>query len=313
MANRNIPIMMNDGKEYMMTEDEAKAYYNSLPRTDEAAGIFPVGRYMQLLKQSPKAASTLLNWYKNLQPNKWGTKIFPGVSNLNVPATTSGVPAVVEQLADKGIKLSNKAKMQLGGLGLAGTAGMGIGAYNADNNESTIVDNNVIIDDAAGGYYDPADQTEIQNLNNAVPADVNPQIQALYAMMGKDGIPIADVGKITPDVYAAGSDKAYKDMGINGGVNNALIEAAKIVDAATPKVNPQVAKLANLIQVTDKPKGAVVVKREPVISSDPGYVNGYKVDKVSAGSNRAGKAIHDALMGLNAGAYGADDEYGVDY
>ena len=123
---------------------------------------------------------------------------------------------------------------------------------------------------------------------------------------------VADIGKITPDVYAAGSDKLYADMGVNGGVDNVLVNASKTVDVPS-KVSPEVAKLASIVQTSNKPKSVVAVKREPVISSDPGYVDGYKVDRVDAGSSRAGKAIHDALMGLNAGAYGADDGYGIDY
>lgn len=167
MAERNVPIIGFDGKEYMMSPAEAKAYYNGLPRTDEAAGIFPIGRFTQLAKNSPKAAEALSAWYKGLKNNKWGTKIFDGVSNMHLPSKVNKVgvpknarkviPSTVGKAAsgsakgfstnaanlpmnvyNGGLGLSNKTKAMLATMGATGTTAMlspGIDAMlaNGDN------------------------------------------------------------------------------------------------------------------------------------------------------------------------------------
>ena len=97
-----------------------------------------------------------------------------------------------------------------------------------------------------------------------------------------------------------------------------------------PPSDAQIAPVGNgEIVVTNKPAGTAAVVQK-TISSDPGYKDGYRIDQRDAGAiqkiaqlvnakkvatapKRRGQAVHEALMGLNAGSYGSNDEYGITY
>jgi len=230
MANRNVPVMMMDGREMMMTNEEANQYYNNLERTDQAAGIFPISRYNQLLKQSPKLASNFQNWYKGLANNKWGTKIFPGVSNLNVPVNVAkaGVPVVRSGFGSAVNILSNKAKLQLAGMGVAGTAGMGIGAYNKyadENNITPVINQDVVLPEQVNNYVspkklfaniktvDPKTKKLFKNVKTVDPKIREQAINNIKEAEMRKAIAVVDTNKnvfLPKDTYIT-SDPGYKD------------------------------------------------------------------------------------------------------
>ena len=288
MAERNVPIMMGDGKEYMMSDAEAKAYYNGLPRSDSAAGIFPLARYNMLMKQSPAAASKLLNWYKALKPNKWGTKIFQGVSNTNLPATvgkmtTAGgkVPAVVEGMANGAIKLSGKAKAQLAGMGVAGIAGMGYGAYTGDNND-TVSD----INDDGAMLKGLADIQAKQDVNSKSPfpfpmtpgsrPDFSDQMGNLQATPYQDAMEFS--GDRVNEVRAEGGRVSDAELIANIVSQHSAEQGVgqNVPQRFAPRAAPAMEQLAAAIAAVDKPQAVTNVQK--TISSDPGYKDGYKID-----------------------------------
>ncbi len=231
-----------------------------------STGMFPIGRYNQLLKQSPKMASTFQNWYKGLANNKWGTKIFPGVSNLNVPVNVAkaGVPAVRSGFGNAANILSNKAKLQLAGMGVAGTAGMGIGAYNNSQNNEVAVGTEPVYEDK---LFTPA---------LAIGAQKQAYLDGLNKQVNKPATP-ADLFKNVKTV-----DPKIREQAIN---------------------NIKEAEMKKAIAAVNKPNKNVFLPKDTYITSDPGYKDGYRVDNVAASNPLSVYNIMDADNGSQGAGY----------
>lgn len=188
----------------MATEQEMLDYYYKTgkvhPETEinaEAAGLFPIGRFASLGGKGAPLAETFSKWYKGLQPNKWGGRVFPHVNNAaNLPAVV--VPKMAGRAASGGGKgfVSNATNLPvkvpgmnnitasdilkskyMAAASIPGLAGLGIGSYNEYMNDEfdvgkSVMDErelsepveNVNIDYSAS--QQPIDTSFVENYNN---------------------------------------------------------------------------------------------------------------------------------------------------
>lgn len=269
MAKNKYQLMLDE----MLTEEGINKNIEQAKGFALGGTTFPIGRWASLGGKAGKpAAKNLQNWYKGLKPDKWGGKVAPGVSNIHLPVkVNAGLPATRTGLGNVGNILSNKAKLQLGAMGLAGTAGMGIGAYNEYNQDQ---DSTLPISPDSEPMY-------VDELYSDAPA-IGAQAQAY-----NNNLPIQQQVAVSP---------------------KALFDNVKTVD---PKIRALAeANLREKQAIADvnkiKTKQALKVKHIPkstFITSDPGYKDGYRIDNVAASNPLSVYNIMDADNGSQGMGY----------
>lgn len=276
MALRNQRVMMTDGREVMMSGDEAKAYYNGLPRTDQGVLLIPGGNLVST--GLSKLGGPLSKYFANL----FGTT-----------ARTTGKTLAknTKNLANNfGQRVKNTAKLN-----------------KAKAGSNTIP--NTIKESAARTRLQALRNIEKQQLANATKMkkvndaavksrDVTRQVTAGSGTVG--ALATAEMlsdpnveNKILPNEKLGDNSFAYP------GVN---VQAETYKNSPRGKVNAKVdeeiraeaiknikEKAASKPKVKSKAKSKIVDKpknyKQPVhktISSDPGYKDGYRVDNVGA-------------------------------
>ncbi len=318
MAGRNKRVMLFDGREVMMTDAEAKQYYNNLERTDQGALLVPGGslattglsklggplsRYFNNLfgttarttgANVAKNTKNIANNFRQRVDNarklnlaRAGKDTIPNAINKTAANTRLGTLRDIEKQlltnAPRLTKANNLAKASRDTT-RAYTAGAGtIGALAT-----------------AEALYDP--ENEAQALA-AIDAETNATINSLNqqpvvaddllrAQMMGDNLEGEQIRAVNEGLPKQKFNAALREEAINNLVEKEMKAAKKAVDGPVSKK-----------KIAPKKSGPKKAVKQKTISSDPGYKDGYRVDNVDASNKLSVHNIMSADDGLEGQGY----------